>query len=240
MADPGEDLGVGPAGLGLDEPLLVLVGEEVRGAVEQDADLVTVHPRDLLREVGGERDPAGAALLGVAEHPLGVVGADGDEVEAAHAVGDGLQLDQPGLAHGSRVEGADLVVVGVRRADEAGGVQDLGDPHRPGVDAVAVEPGPVLVEVGARGADQERTGAEQPHAEADVGGDTSPADVQVVDQEGERDRVQLIGDQLVGESAGEGHEVVSGDGAGDCDTHGETAPAEVEGTVSTFPGRRDS
>jgi hypothetical protein len=32
--------------------------------------------------------------------------------------------------------------------------------------------------------------------------------------------VQLIRDQLVGETAGEGHEVVGGDGTGDCDTHG--------------------
>ncbi|GGR74708.1 hypothetical protein GCM10010220_28810 [Streptomyces parvulus] len=32
--------------------------------------------------------------------------------------------------------------------------------------------------------------------------------------------MELVRDELVGESAGEGHEVVGGDGAGDCDAHG--------------------
>ncbi len=219
MADPAEDLLVRPAGLGLDEALLVLVGEQVRGAVQQYPDLVAVHPGDLLGEVGGERDVPRTALLGVAEHRLRVVGADGDQVESAHPVGDGLQLDQAGLAHGTGVEGADLVVVGVGGADEPRGVQGLGDAHGAGVDAVPVQPRPVLVEVGARGADQDRPGAELAHAEGDVRGDAAPAHVELVDQEGERDRVQLVRDELVGEAAGEGHEVVGGDGAGDCDAH---------------------
>lgn len=220
MADLAEDLLVGPAGLALDEALLVLVREEVRRAVQERADLVAVHPGDLLREVRGERDGARAALLRVAEHALRVVRADQHQIEAADALGDGLQLDEAGLAHGARVEGADLVVVGVRGADEAGRVQDLGDADGVGVHAVPVEPGAVLVEVGARGADQDRVRAQLPHAERDVRADTAPADVEVVDEEGEGDRVQLIRDQLVGEAAGEGHEVVGGDGAGDCDTHG--------------------
>lgn len=220
MADPVEDLGVAPAGLGLDEPLLVLVGEEVGRPVQQYPDLVAVHPGDLLGEVGGEGDGPRAALLGVPEHRLRVVRADGDQVQAAHPVGDGLQLDEAGLAHRARVEGADLVVVGVGGADEAGGVQGLGDTDRVGVDAVPVEPGPVLVEVRAGRADQDRTGAELTHAEGDVRGYAAPAYVQLVDQEGERDRVQLVRDELVREAAGEGHEVVGGDGAGDCDAHG--------------------
>ncbi|MDQ1020190.1 hypothetical protein QFZ43_006739 [Streptomyces afghaniensis] len=224
MAHPGEDLRVGPAGLGLDEALLVLVGEEVRRPVQQDADLLAVHPGDLLGEVGGERDVPGAALLGVAEHGLRVVGADGDQVETADAVGDGLQLDEAGLAHGSGVEGADLVVVGVGGAHEAGGVQRVGDADGVGVDAVPVEPGPVVVEVRARGADQDRAGAELSHAERDVRGDAAAADVELVDQERQRDRVQLVRYELVGEAAGEGHEVVVGDGAGDCDAHGEDSP----------------
>ncbi|GHI90086.1 hypothetical protein Sxan_74500 [Streptomyces xanthophaeus] len=46
--------------------------------------------------------------------------------------------------------------------------------------------------------------------------------------------MQLVRDQLVGETAGEGHQVVSGDGAGDCDTHGVDAPAkDGKGTVKT-------
>lgn len=185
MADLGEDLRVAPAGLGLDEPLLVLVREEVCRAVEQQPDLVAVHARDLLGEVGGEGDRAGPALLGVPEHALGVVRADQDQVESAHPVGDGLELDEAGLAHGAGVEGADLVVVGVRGADEARGVQHLGDPYGRGVDAVPVQPGAVLVEVGARRPDQDRRGAELAHAEGDVRAHAAPAYVEIVDQEGE-------------------------------------------------------
>ena len=136
------------------------------GAVQQDPDLVAVHPGDLLREVGGERDAARAALLGVAEHRLGVVRADQHQVEAADPVRDRLELDEAGLAHRAGVEGADLVVVGVGGADEARGVQHLGDPHGVGVDAVALQPGAVVVEVGAGRADEDRPGAELAHAEA--------------------------------------------------------------------------
>jgi hypothetical protein len=160
----------------------------------------------------------------VPQHGLRVVGADGDQVESADALGDGVQLDEAGLAHGARVEGADLVVVGVGRAHEARGVQGLREADGLGVDAVPVQPGPVLVEVEARGPDQDRLGAELAHAEGDVGADAAPADVEVVDQEGQRDRVQLVRDELVGESAGEGHEVIGGDGAGDCDAHGVDSP----------------
>ncbi len=110
-------------------------------------------------------------------------------------------------------------MVGVGGAHEAGGVQGLGDTDRFGVDAVPVEPGPVLVEVEAGGADQDGLGAELAHAEGDVGADAAPAYVEVVDQEGERNRVQPVRDELVGEAAGEGHEMVGGDGAGDCDAH---------------------
>lgn len=84
-----------------------------------------------------------------------------------------------------------------------------------------VEPVAVLVEVGARRADQDRAGAELSHAERDVRADTAPAHVELVDKEGKGDRVQLVRDELVGEAAREGHQMVGGDGAGDCDTHGE-------------------
>ena len=40
---------------------------------------------------------------------------------------------------------------------------------------------------------------------------------QVVDEEGQRDLVQLLDDERVGEAAREGHQVVGGDGAGDSD-----------------------
>ncbi len=70
------------------------------------------------------------------------------------------------------------------------------------VHTVAVQPRPVLVEVGAGGAHQDRVRAELSHAEGDVGPDTAPAYVEVVHEEGEGDRVQLVRDELVGEAAG--------------------------------------
>ncbi|GHG72232.1 hypothetical protein GCM10018779_47740 [Streptomyces griseocarneus] len=36
--------------------------------------------------------------------------------------------------------------------------------------------------------------------------------------------MQLVGHELIGEAAGEGHQVVGGDGAGDSDTHDGSAP----------------
>ena len=70
---------------GLGEVRLVLVGEQVVGAVDQLADERAVGEGQLLRRVGDERDAAAAALVGVAEHRLGVVGADEHEVEASTA-----------------------------------------------------------------------------------------------------------------------------------------------------------
>ncbi len=43
--------------------------------------LLAVEARELLRRVGGERDAELAALLGVADHRVGIVGADQHEVD---------------------------------------------------------------------------------------------------------------------------------------------------------------
>src|SRR5206468_5364337 len=51
-------------------------------------------------------------------------------------------------------------------------------------------------------------------AEADVRGHATTADLEVVDQEGQRDFVELVGQQLVGETARETHQVVGRDGSG--------------------------
>ena len=77
-----------PAGLLLDHVRLVLVGEEDRGAVDEVADQLAVAEGELLAGVGDERVAALAALLGVAEHPVGVVGADQHVVGLADAVDD--------------------------------------------------------------------------------------------------------------------------------------------------------
>ena len=57
---------------------LVLVGEQERRAVDQVADQLARAERELLARVGDERVAALPALLGVAEHAVGVVGADQD------------------------------------------------------------------------------------------------------------------------------------------------------------------
>jgi hypothetical protein len=58
------------------------------------------------------------------------------------------------------------------------------------------------------------------HAEGDVRGDATTADVQVVDEERHRDLVELVDDERVREPARERHQVVGRDGTGDGDLHG--------------------
>ena len=171
--------------------------------------------------------PAGAALLGVAEHRLGVVGADQHQVEPADPVGDRLELDQPGLAHRAGVEGA-RSGCGRRRWCRRSG--RCAGPRRCGPRRCPRRAGPARRGTRRSRRPRRRPGSgavpSRPMPKQMLGADPATADVERVDQEGERDRVQLVGDQLVGETAGEGHQVVGGDGAGDCDTHDGSAPCD--------------
>ena len=81
------------------------------------------------------------------KHRLRVVGPDEDEVEATDPVGDRLELDLAGLGHRPRIEGGDLGQVTVRCADEPRRVLGPGDVDRLAVDAVTLQPGPVVDEV---------------------------------------------------------------------------------------------
>ena len=166
-----------------------------------------------------KRKSPGPALVGVPLHGLGIVRRDDHQVQAADPVGDRLELDLSRLGHGAGVEGADLGVVGVGGADEPGGVLGLGDVDRPGQHPVPIEPGPVLAEVLPDRADQQRVEAERRQPEADVGRDAAALDLQVLDQEAERDLVQVLDHQRLGEATREGHQVVHRDGAGDGDLH---------------------
>ena len=174
--------------------------------------------------------------LGVAEHRLGVVGADEDEVEPPLLV-DRAELDHPGLGHRALVEGRDLGHRVVGRADEAGGVARLGDVDVVGDDAVPRQPAAVVAEVLARGADEDRPRAEHRHPEADVARDPATADLEGVGEEAHRDLVELVDDEGVGEAPPEGHEVVGGDGPGDGDLHGEEPTPRRP--VGGPPGRRE-
>ena len=70
-----------PAGLVLDHRGFVGVGHEQVGAVDQRPHLLAIERRQLLRRVRDERDAAVAALLGVPDHRVRVVGADDNEVD---------------------------------------------------------------------------------------------------------------------------------------------------------------
>jgi hypothetical protein len=194
-ADPGEDLLVAPARLLLDERGLVLVAEQDRRAVDELADHLAVAERQLLARVGDEPVAPAAALAGVPEHPLRVVGGDQDIGDAADAVGDRGQLDLPGLAHRTRVERGDLGHRRVVGADEARGVLGLRDVHRRAVHVVADQPGPVVDEVLADRTDQHRSQPEVAQPEADVRGAPASADLEVVDEERQGDLVELVHDQ---------------------------------------------
>ena len=121
--DPVQHLRRAPAGLAFDQGFLILVAEQVLGAVDHRADLlIAENPGELLRRVGGERDPGLAALPGVRHHRTGIAGPDQDQVDTAVTGRHHRDVVFAVLAHRARVERADLVSVLVGRADEAGGV----------------------------------------------------------------------------------------------------------------------
>ena len=232
-ADAGEHLVDVPAGLLLEQVRLVLVGEQEVGAVDEVADHLAVRPGQLLAGVGGERVALLAALLGVPHHRLRVVGADHHEVELADPVRHGAELDVAGLRHRARVERRDLVVGRVGRADEAGGVLELGPVHalrcrrraarsQASYSAKSLPTAPT------------RTGCEAQQAQpvGDVRARAAPVLHEVVDEEGQRDVLHLPLDELLDELPREGHQVVGGDGAGDGDGHGALPLEWIGGTAA--------
>ena len=142
-----------------------------------------------------------------------------DEIEPTDPGRHRRQLDLARLAHGAGIERRDLAHVQVGGAQEARGVRELADVHALGVDPGPLEPGAVIAEVVSDRADQQRPQAERPHAERDVGGDPAPAHLQLVDQERQRQPLELITDELVGETAREGHQMVGGDRSRHGNTH---------------------
>ena len=100
--------------------------------------------------------------------------------------------------HRPGVEGRDLGHVLVGGADEAGGVLGLGDVHGLAVHAVALQPAAVVGEVLTDRPHEDRALPEVGHAEGDVGGHPAAADLEVVREEGQRDLVELLDDEGVG------------------------------------------
>ncbi|SLH93121.1 Uncharacterised protein [Mycobacteroides abscessus subsp. abscessus] len=82
-----------------------------------------------------------------------------------------------------------------------------------------LQPRPVLAEIGADRANEQRRAIEHAHREGDVARDAAAADLQIVDEEAQRDMVELVGQQHIGEPSGKAHEVVGRDGRGHGDRH---------------------
>lgn len=235
-ADAREDVRTAPAGDFGEQGGLVGVGEQPAGAGDEAACLFPVEAGELLRGVGGERQAEFTALDRVALHGRGITGGDHDQPRPVGRCGQRREVEERGLGHGARVEGSDLVLVQVGGAQETRGSEVVGDPDVPGVHAVCFQPVAVRREVGPDRAEQERVQAERPQAVGDVGRGAAVPYPEVVDEEGQRDVGQLVGQQLVGEAPGEGRQVVGGDGTGDGDAHDGSLPWGPAGPHAAYSG----
>src|SRR5699024_6155573 len=72
--------------------------------------------------------------------------------------------------------------------------------------------------------DQDGPKTEPAQTEADVGRHATTPNIQFVDQEGKRQLLDLLRDDLFGEPTLEGHQMVGGDGSSNRDTHGRGTP----------------
>ena len=149
-------------------------------------------------------------------HGAGVVGGDDGQFGMGSVFG---KAQFGGVGHRPRVKTGDLVLslVGV---DEEGGAKIAGDfEGGGGVYAVGFQPCAVGAEVVPGRGHHQGTAAQQPQVIGDVGGSSAPLLVHGFDQEAQADVVQLVGQDMVGKFAGEGHEVIVGDGACDNNFH---------------------
>ena len=193
----------------------------IRRAVDQLADQVALAEGELLARVGDERVAALAALLGVAEHRRRGRRRRSARSRARRPASTiGRQLDQPGLAHRAGVERGELRHRGVGGAHEPGGVagprrcapsrsRRRAAPARSGSRRSPRRPRPTST--GRR--------PSWPSPKHMLAAHAAAPDLEVVDEEGDRELVELLDDQGVGELAPEGHQVVGGDGAGDEQRH---------------------
>ena len=95
------------------------------------------------------------------------------------------------------------------------------------VHPVALEPLAILLEVFPDGRHDDRAFSEQSQGVGDVGGDAAPPSDQAVDQEGQAEAIEPVGQDVVAKAAGEGHQVVEGDGTGQDEVHADCVRARV-------------
>ena len=216
------NIGCRPSCLLLDERGFVVIAEQIGGAVDELTDHVTAGPGELLRGIGRERKSSITAYVRMAQHALGIVGTDEDEVEAADLVVERGQVYFACIGHGTGIKRDNLRVGIVSRNGATGRVKGGRHVEVPALDPGLHEPVAVaqVVEVLANGRHQQRLVSEGGESEGDVGATTAASDVQVIDQERQRNLVELIGNEGIGEFTLECHEVVGRNRARYCDMHG--------------------
>ena len=163
------------------------------------------------------------ALLGIRDHRARIVRRDDCQLRVLRVA----KRQLPGVGHGARVERRDLVVGGVGAAEERGRelAVDLLAERR--VDARRLEPLPVVAEVLARRAHEVGLFAEQRQRVGDVRGASAAPLVHRVHQEAHAQPVQMLGQDLLGELAGERHQVVVRNRTGHDDLHEVTVSKET-------------
>ena len=124
-----------------------------------------------------------------------------------------------GVLHGAGVETGDLVVRLVRGDVGPGREFLLHGADALNRDAVLLEPCVVGGEVPAHLAQEDRLLAEQGQVVGDVAARAAEPLVQAVHQETDVQDVNLVGQDMVGEFVGKGHDAVKGKGAGNVDLH---------------------
>ena len=151
-----------------------------------------------------------AALLGQPQHGRGCVGPDHHSLRPRDGVAQ-AELRRP--VHGAPVVAGDLVIVQVG-GGEAGGRVLLGeDLQAARIDALVLEPGLVLDGILARSRQDGGRAAEEVQVVGVVGRHAAPSLLERVDEKAQVQDVRLAGQDVVGEPALEGEDVVEGDGS---------------------------
>ena len=112
-----EDLGFAKAGFLAQELELVVVADDDRGALDAVGQLAAVHARALLPGVEDVTDAERPALLRILHHRLGIVRRDDRQVAGIERP----ERQLAGVGHRARIEGRNLVVRLIGRAEEGGG-----------------------------------------------------------------------------------------------------------------------
>ena len=130
-----------------------------------------------------------------------------------------MKREISGAGHRAGVETGDLVTVLVCADEEGGGEQVGFVADERGIYPMLLQPGAVLAEVLSHGAHHARALAQERQVVGDVGRTPAPLPSHLVHQKTDGEVLDLVGQDVLGEAAREGHQVVIGDRTGDDDVH---------------------